>query len=382
MPPFSIRQDLGILRLPEDSPWRALARRIGFAVGLIVLVSIFLWADREGLRDNSRPEESLRFVDVFYFTVVSLTTVGYGDIVPVTGFARFVNAVFLTPIRLVIWAIFLGTAYEIVLIRTRESFKMAQLRSRLEDHTLICGFGVKGRAILSELVAHAHPLDKILVIDPDDKQVSEATALGVAALRGDASVESVLSAAAVERAGHVLVAPHSDDQCVLICLTVRELNAHVRLVASAREEENVKLLYRAGADVVVAPSVSGGRLMGAAVRQSAVTTLLQDVTRFGSGLEAAELCVGADEAGRRADETPALKEKVVLGICRGKTWLPMASLRETVLLADDIVVYMQESNGKQSPEKESDSPAENASDGPGSREADTPASDLPNSTRF
>ena len=68
----------------------------------------------------------------------------------------------------------------------------------------------------------------------------------------------------------MLVAPNRDDAAVLICLTVRSLTPDVHLVAAAREEENIKLLYGAGANLVVAPSVSGGRLMGAAVRQQAV----------------------------------------------------------------------------------------------------------------
>ena len=92
-----------------------------------------------------------------------------------------------------------------------------------------------------------------------------------------------MRAAAVERAGHVLAAPDRDDACVLICLTVRTLAPHVRLIASAREEENIKLLYKAGADVVVAPSVSGGRLMAAAVRQRAVVGFLEDLLAFHLG---------------------------------------------------------------------------------------------------
>ena len=75
--------------------------------------------DRDGLRDNAHPDRPMGFVDVFYFTVVSLTTVGYGDIAPVTDQARLVNAILLTPLRVFLWALFLGTAYELTVLRLR-----------------------------------------------------------------------------------------------------------------------------------------------------------------------------------------------------------------------------------------------------------------------
>ena len=115
---------------------------------------------------------------------------------------------------------------------------------------MVCGCGVKGRVIVDELRAHGHPREQIVAIDADEDAVAEATKVGLVALRGDASREELLRAAAVEKAAYVLVAPNRDDACVLMCLTVRSLAPSVHLVAAAREEENVKLLYGAGADLV------------------------------------------------------------------------------------------------------------------------------------
>jgi voltage-gated potassium channel len=312
----------GILRLPQRSPVPSLLRRIGIVVGVILLVAILLYFARGGLKDNTHPGREMTFIDVLYFTVISLTTVGYGDIVPVTPSARFINAVLLTPIRILVLTAFIGTAYELILQRYREQVSMKQLEERLNNHSIVCGFGVKGRAIVNELLAHGHTLDSIVVIEPSDDAAQEATAMGLTALRGDASSESILRAAAIEKAEHILVAPHRDDECVLICLTVRALNPKVRLVASAREEENIKLLYRAGADVVVAPSLSGGRLMGAAVRQKEVTTFLQDLMFFGEGMDVSEYSIEADDAGKTVAQVVSLhafmRNVLVIGVVRAK----------------------------------------------------------------
>lgn len=333
---------LGPLRLPEGSPLQALLRRIGLAVALILAVALVLWWDRDGLRDNAHPDQPLGFVDVFYFTVVSLTTVGYGDITPVTDGARLINAVLLTPIRVFLWVLFLGTAYElsVMRLRFREERRMKDLHERLQDHVVVCGYGVKGRAIVDELLAHRQPQDQIVAIDTDEEAIAEAARIGIVALRGDASSEGLLRAAAVEKAAYVLAAPNRDDACVLICLTVRSLSPEVHLVAAAREEENVKLIYGAGADLVVAPSVSGGRLMAAAVRQYAVPHFLEDLLSFGKGLAMSERVVRPEEAGLYAPDLPDLRGGLILGVARGKERCPFHRLRDFPLQSGDLVVYL------------------------------------------
>ncbi len=333
---------LGPLRVPEGSPVAPLLRRIGLAVALIVVVAVVLWFDRDGLRDNAHPDRPIGFVDVFYFTVVSLTTVGYGDIVPVTDAARLINALLLTPIRIFLWALFLGTAYELTILRLRfrEERQMNELHDRLRDHVIVCGYGVKGRAIVDELRAHGQSPDQIVAIDPDEEAIVMAVRDGLVALRGDASSESILKAAAVEKAAAVMAAPNRDDACVLLCLTVRSLAPAVQLVAAAREEENVKLLYGAGADLVVTPSVSGGRLMAAAVRQQAVPHVLEDMLSFGEGLAMAEHIVLLEEAGLLARDLPGLEGALILGVMRGKEHHSFGRLPALRLAPGDAVVYL------------------------------------------
>lgn len=333
---------IGILRLPEDRPGRALLRRAGLAVSIIIVVSIILWIDRDGLRDNSHPARPMHFFDVFYFTVVSLTTVGYGDIVPVSDGGRMINALLLTPIRIFLWALFLGTAYEVTLLRLRlrEERQMRELHERLRDHVVICGYGVKGRAIVSELTAHEEKAANIVVIDESEEAITAAAKQGLVALRGDAASESILNAASVQRAAWVLVAPNRDDAAVLICLTVRSLAPDVQIIASAREEENIKLLYRAGADLVVAPSVAGGRLMGNAVRQRAVPYYLEDVLAFGKGLSLSEHVVTPAEAGRTATDVIEGVNHLVIGVARGRQRWQFHEIAGVRLEEGDVVVFL------------------------------------------
>ena len=166
---------------------------------------------------------------------------------------------------------------------------------------------------------------------------------GLVALQGDASSEDLLRAANVEDASTVLVAPNRDDASVLISLTVRSLAPQVHLVAAAREEENVKLLYGAGADLVVAPSVSGGRLMGAAVRQrgaavSGGSPLLW--RRVGHGR--------ADRAAGRSRtaclELPDLAGALILGAARGRERCPFTSSCFR-LQPGDVIVYLTGDEG-------------------------------------
>lgn len=330
------------LRLREGSLLASLLRRLSLAIALVLVTASILYATRGGLRDSANPDGSLGFVEVLYFTMVSLTTVGYGDIAPVTETARLINVVLMTPVRIFIWLLFLGTAYELAVLRVRflEEYKMRQLRERLKDHVIVVGFGVKGRAIVNELLAHGHSKENVVIIDPREDAIAGASNLGLIALRGDASSESLLRAAAVEKAAYVLVAPDRDDASVLITLTVRTLAPDVCLIASAREEENIKLLYRAGAGLVVSPSVSGGRLMAASVWQQAVPHFLEDLLSFGRGIDAAERVVRVDEAGLHVSNLPDLEGALALGVARGEERYQFHRLADLQLQPGDVVVYL------------------------------------------
>lgn len=131
-----------------------------------------------------------------------------------------------------------------------------------------------------------------------------------------------------------------DDICVLICLTVRHLNPRVRLVASVREEENIKLLKAAGADVIVSPSITGGRLMSAAVSAPAVTDFMQDMLSFGEGIDAVEHAVTPEQIGLQVKELQNKPGYFILGVTRGDQRFPFACVGDLRLKQGDVIVYL------------------------------------------
>ena len=122
-------------RRTHSEDWHGLAIRVAIALGLIALAFMLLWFDRDGLIDHR--DGHLTFNDVLYFTMITVTTVGYGDIVPITERARLIDAFLITPIRVFLWLIFLGTAFEFLLKRSWENWRMRRIQSTLCDHVVL-----------------------------------------------------------------------------------------------------------------------------------------------------------------------------------------------------------------------------------------------------
>lgn len=314
--------------------------RLLLVVGLILLAAGVVWLDRAGLRDNAHPGQPLSPLAVIYFTIVSLTTVGYGDISPVSNASRIISILIVAPIRIVILLIFIGTAYELVFQRYQEAYRMKRLRAQVHQHTIVCGYGVKGRASVEELLSYGIEREQIVVIDVNDESVDGAAAAGFAALRGDATAETALRAAAIDKAAHVIVDVDKDDTAVLICLTVKHLNPAVQIVAAAKEAENVPLLYRSGADVVVASAVASGRMLAMATRQHFAPRFVEDIITFGRGMDIGERTIQPQEEGRFASQLPDMADKLLLGAYHAGENYTFDQLASLPLHAGDILVYL------------------------------------------
>jgi len=174
---------------------------------------VLLWFDRDGLRDNV--DGHMSFTDVIYFTMITISTVGYGDIVPVSERARLVDAFLITPIRIFLWLIFLGTAAEFLFKRSWENWRMRSIQRTLHDHVVLAGFGRSGQKALEELLAGGTEADKIAVVDADAEAIEIAKAAGVATIRGDTTRDEVQKAVHIERARSLIVSCGRDDTSIL-----------------------------------------------------------------------------------------------------------------------------------------------------------------------
>lgn len=268
------------------SPLRRIAQRLGVAVGLVVFVALLAYVDRGGYADAA--EDGVSLLDCFYYATVTVTTTGYGDVRPESDSARLVTTVLITPARVLFLIVLVGTTLELLAERTRHAYRLTRWRSTLSGHTVVCGFGSKGRAAAHELLAKKVPRDRIVVIEQDPIARESAVGEGFAVVAGDATRIDVLREAGVADAGAVIVAADRDDSAVLMTLTAREMNPTATLVASVRENENAHLLRQSGADTVIASSSAAGRLLGAATQQPDVVRVLEDLLVSGDGLELVE----------------------------------------------------------------------------------------------
>jgi len=280
----------------EANPGRVLATRALMVIAVFAGVIGVLWLDRAGIRDQVDGE--LTFIDLVYFAVVSVTTVGYGDIVPVTERARLIDAIIITPARLAVWLLFIGTAFDLFFHKGLERIRMARLQQQLRDHVIICGFGHSGRTAASELVRRGLPPQQIVVVDPAEPLLQEAAREGHIGIKGDATMERTLRDAGVETARSVILCTGRDDTNALGVLTVRQLNPKVRVISSAREEENGPLLRQAGADVTVMPSRVSGYLLADSVANQHVNDFVLDVLSSGGRLLLVERAARPEEVGR------------------------------------------------------------------------------------
>lgn len=318
------------------SPVRVLLTRLLVVLLLFCLLFSLLWADRDGLRDQSDGEIS--FSDIVYFTMITVSTVGYGDIVPVSTRARLLDALVITPIRLGIWILFLGTAYQLIIRQYLEGYRMAKLQETLSRHIIICGFGHTGMSAAKELMARGVKAEQIVVIDTLEERVRLAGSLGIAAMQADASQEAVLADAVIGKAKAVIIAAGRDDSSALTLLTARHLNPTVRIIVSAKEEEKVKLFKQGGADAIVSPATFGGYIIAAAVDHGHMVQYLDDLLTAGGQVSLLERTVRPDEIGK----TPAdLKPDVLLRLYRGGTMLSLLELEQARRLqAGDILVLL------------------------------------------
>src|SRR6188472_4241444 len=160
------------------APLNAIARRVGIALAVVLVNWGVVLLERDGYNDSA--DGHLSTIDALYYTTVTLSTTGYGDITPVTTAARLTNALVVTPMRFLFVLVLVGTTIQVLTERSRDQFRVARWRSRVKDHVIVCGYGTKGRSAVRSLVQRGLERDKIVLIETDHEAIEEAQANGIA----------------------------------------------------------------------------------------------------------------------------------------------------------------------------------------------------------
>ena len=315
-------------------PLRVLGRRLAIAVGLMGFVAMVSYFGRSGYRDSAGGD--VGFLDAIYYATVSITTTGYGDIVPVSTEARLVTTLLVTPARILFLILLVGTTVEFLAEDARERLRLRRWKASLNDHTIVCGFGTKGRSAVDALIAGGAKPEEIVVIDNSQVALAAARAAGMAAVTGNGEETAVLEQAGIRRARAVVVAPDRDDTAVLITLTARELNRGITIVSAVREAENAHLLRESGADSVITSSAAAGRLLGLATETPRLVEVLEDLLTVGEGLDLIERDASPDEIAGRGSGPGEL----VVAVIRGGELIRFDDPRAAELRSGDRLVCL------------------------------------------
>jgi voltage-gated potassium channel len=276
--------------------WAQLAWRAGLVVGLLAFTIGLHWFERDGLRDSF--DNHVGFVDVVYFTMISITTTGYGDIVPVAPHTRLYDALVVTPIRIFFVLIFIGTAYTFVFRRTWDKWRMKRLQRTLCDHVVVAGFGTSGSETVDELIARGVSPDEIVVIDANEDALERAESLGCAIVDADATRDKTLQAVHIQRARAMIVTAGRDDTSILITLTARHLAPDVPISIAVRNEDNELLARQAGATTVINPVSFAGLLLAGSTQGLHISDYIADLASSSGRVKLAERTVTDEECGK------------------------------------------------------------------------------------
>ncbi len=302
--------------------------------------------------------EDFGFWNSVYLTAMTITTVGYGDIVPVHPFGK-VFTVFLvfTGVGFVLYAFsrLAETMVEGGLRNILERRKMNKKVSQLRNHYIVCGYGRIGKVICQILHENKRPF---VVIENDEEEIRNIEGEGYFALQGEASDDEMLNTAGIKDALGLIAVVSSDADNVFITLTARGLNPGLFILArsSGTLGSDTKLM-RAGASKVISPYYIGARRMAQLIVRPTVIDFI-DLTMYAGelGLRMEEMRVSkkASFANKNLMESGIRKKHdiIVVAIKRDAEGMIFNPKPDTMILPGDILIVLGDHNQITSLEKE------------------------------
>ena len=205
------------------------------------------------------------WIDALYMTVITITTVGFGEVMPLDPEAKiFTIFLILTSVIIVGYAIKVITEYIITKndVEELKQKKMQKIIDELSNHIIICGYGRNGKQAAKKLLAHKRPF---VVIEANKETVEKYQNDVVPFVHGNANEDEVLMQAGVDRAECLISALPSDSDNVFVVLSARQINKDIRIISRASQETTYGKLKLAGANNVILPDKIGGDHMASLV---------------------------------------------------------------------------------------------------------------------
>ena len=308
---------------------------IGIIFGLIILLGgVGYWII-----------EGWSWFDAFYMAIITVTTVGFAEVYPLSRVGRLFTAVLIVlGVAGITYAFSALTNYVIAgeLGGILERRRMARGVNSLRDHFIVCGFGRVGHQVCVELMRERQPL---VVVDANLPSIEQATSQGYPVVIGDAGDDQVLQEAGIERARGLVAALDSDATNLLVVLSARALNLDLYIVARANLEDTEAKLLRVGADRVISPYSLGGRRMALMLVRPDVVDCL-DVVMHDETLELLleDLTVGHGCTLDQYSIGEARIRKVtganILGLKREEGKIVISPEASTVLYPGDVLIAL------------------------------------------
>ncbi len=223
--------------------------------------------------------EDFAIVDAFYMSIITMSTVGFGEVQDLSREGRVFTAIYIVfNLGIFAYAVSVLTSYlfEGKLNSVFRNYMSVREISKLKNHVIVCGYGRNGREACSELIKAGR---SFVVIEKDERirQNLEPEA-GFEIITGDAVSDESLRLAGVDRARQMIITTPSDADNVFITLTARELKPDITIISRATRQETESKLYRAGANHVVLPDHLGGMFMAQMVTKPVVIEFLDLLT--------------------------------------------------------------------------------------------------------